>query len=84
MQYFMEKIAEEEAVTQLGSWWNKKSQNEIDIIALNEETKAATIIEVKPQARKISLEKLREKSVEFEKNLPGYQITYKGLSLDDM
>lgn len=83
-QYFMEKIAEEEAVTQIGSWWNKKSQNEIDIIALNEEKKAATIIEVKRQARKISLEKLREKSVEFEKNLPGYQITYKGLSLDDM
>lgn len=82
--YFMEKIAEEEDITQMGSWWNKRSQNEIDIITLNEAAKSATIMEVKRQAKKISLEKLREKSAEFEKNLPGYQIHYKGLSLDDM
>lgn len=49
--YFMEKIAEEEHITQIGSWWNKRSQNEIDIITLNEAAKSATIMEVKRQAK---------------------------------
>ena len=50
--YFMEKIAEEEHITQMGSWWNKKSQNEINIITLNEAAKSTTIMEVKRQAKK--------------------------------
>lgn len=82
--YFMDKIAEEEQVTQIGSGWNKKSQNEIDIITLNEAAKSATIMEVKRQGRRISLEKLREKSAEFVKSLPDYQIHYRVLSLEDM
>lgn len=82
--YFMDKIAEDGTATKIGSWWNKKSQNEIDIITLHEAAGTATIIEVKRQAKKINLEKLQEKSAEFVKNIPGYQLAYKGLSMDDM
>ena len=80
----MDKIAEDGTATKIGSWWNKKSQNEIDIITLHEAAGTATIIEVKRQAKKINLEKLQEKSAEFVKNIPGYQLAYKGLSMDDM
>ena len=43
-QYFMDKIAEEEDCTKIGGWWNKKSRNEIDIIALERDHKVRQYI----------------------------------------
>ena len=83
-QYFTEKIKEETQLTLLGGWWDKKSQNEIDIIAINGFSKICNIYEVKRKAEKINLKLLEEKANVFKKNIPGFSINLSGLSIDDM
>lgn len=70
--------------TKLGGWWDKKSQNEIDIITVNDFEKKCQIYEVKRQQKKINLTKTHEKADIFMQNLPGYSYTVKGLSMEDM
>ncbi len=83
-QYFTAKILEEETVSKIGGWWDKKSQNEIDIIATNDLEKSCKIYEVKRQSKKINLDQVRTKSEAFMENLDGYTCKTAGLSMEDM
>ncbi len=83
-QYFTAKLQEEGKLTKLGSWWDKKSMNEIDIIGLNDFEKKCQIYEVKRQAKKINLDLVREKAELFMQNLQDYEYEVLGLSMDDM
>jgi uncharacterized protein len=86
-RYFYTKLAEEKRFTHIGSYWDRKGEVEIDIIAVNELEKYAEFIEVKRNASQINLEKLREKSYIFLRatgKLKDYQISYRGFSLDNM
>lgn len=83
-QYFTEKINEEMHLTSIGGWWDKKSQNEIDIVAVNELDKTCHIFEVKRNAKKIDYKALEEKINALRSNVPGFEINMKGLSMDDM
>ena len=51
-RYFREKISEDEVVTHIGNYWDNKGENEIDIIALNDQEKKALIVEVKRNPKK--------------------------------
>ena len=68
----------------IGNYWESGNKNEIDIVALNELEKTALIAEVKRNPKKIRLTKLKEKVVKLEQKLKGYEIEYRGLSLDDL
>ena len=82
--YFTDKLQEKAQFTKIGGWWDKKSQNEIDIITVNDFEKKCQIYEVKRQQKKINLTKTQEKADIFMQNLPGYSYTVKGLSMEDM
>ena len=82
-KYFREKIAESERITDIGSYWDKKGENEIDLIALNDFDKTAVVAEVKRDPRKIQIAQLEAK-VNSIKNLAKYQVQLKGFSTDDM
>lgn len=82
--YFAAKITEEQKITKIGGWWDKKSQNEIDIIAVNDFDKTCSIYEVKRQEKKINLSKLEQKSKIFMQNLQDYKVQLQGLSMIDM
>ena len=69
------------------SWWDRKGENEIDILAENELTGKYAVCEVKRQGGKIDLAAVRKKceafrcaTGEWRKVVP----TYKALSLKDM
>lgn len=86
-RYFRTKLIEQKSITRIGGYWDRKGENEIDIIAVNELTKVADIIEVKQNATNIDMGKLTEKSVYFRKatgELTDYKINLKGLSMSDM
>lgn len=83
-KYFREKLAETGQFSLIGSYWEKGNQNEIDIIAIDEEKKYALFADVKRDASKINLAELKEKSFNIKKNLPNYKIDYKGYSLKDL
>lgn len=84
-RYFQDKLMETEQFTQVGNWWDRKGQNEIDLIAINEFDHSGIVAEIKRNAYKISLTKLQEKvSALPNKDFGAYDLELKGLSLDDM
>jgi len=84
-RYFRSKIMKEEQLSAIGSYWESGNQNEIDIVAVNEYEKSAIIAEVKRQKDKIRLDLLRKKARNLvNKELAGYQVEYRALSIEDM
>jgi len=86
-RYFREKLIEQGGFTKIGAFWDKTGQNEIDLIALNELDKTALIAEIKRNEQHIRYNDLKEKAGNMMAKtgqMTGYNIEYKGLSLDDM
>ncbi|MDR0833748.1 MAG: AAA family ATPase [Candidatus Symbiothrix sp.] len=84
-RYFREKIRKEENLSAIGAYWESGNRNEIDIVAINEYEKRAIIAEVKRNAEKINLNILQEKAETLvSKQLVGYTIEYRGLSMEEM
>jgi len=83
-RYFKEKIVATENISLIGSYWETGNQNEIDIVALNEYDKTAVLAEVKRNKEKINLHILQDKAKNLIRQLPGYSIEYRGLSIEDM
>lgn len=83
-KYFQAKTVEEERVTMIGSYWDNKGLNEIDLIALNDLDKTAIIAEVKRNPKKIDLNHLQVKVDSIKKELSKYKVQLQGLSLEDM
>lgn len=83
-KYFQSKTVEEERVTMIGSYWDNKGLNEIDLIALNDLDKTAIVAEVKRNPKKIDLNLLQAKVDSIKKELSKYKVQLKGLSLEDM
>ena len=86
--YFINKINEEKQVSKIGGWWDRKGQNEVDLIAVNDFEKTCDIYEVKGQANRINLSKLAEKvdilKTALKSELSGYSVKTAGLSMEDM
>ena len=83
-KYFREKISESVRVTEIGSYWDSKGENEIDIVALNDLDKTSIIAEVKRNAKKIDMVKLETKVKSIQKHLAKYKTDIIGLSMDNM
>ncbi len=83
-KYFMNKFKIEKKYSQIGNYWEKGNQNEIDIIAVNELEKSITFAEVKLNKNKINLKKLKEKSHKISNKFLSYKTHFIGLSLEDM
>ena len=84
-QYFRQKIGEEERVTLVGNYWDRKGMNEIDLIALNDIDKTALVAEVKRNADRYSPKLLQEKFDSIRSNFGKYgEVQLKGLSMQDM
>ena len=85
--YFIEVLKESGVYTRLGYWHDRKGENEIDIIAEDELDGKMEIIEVKRQAKNFDEDVLKCKSELFFKavgSFKGYDIIYRGLSIEDM
>lgn len=83
-QYFRQRWMEEERVTLVGNYWDRKGVNEIDMIALNDIDKTAVVAEVKRQRKKLNPSLLAEKVATIDKYLAKYTITQIGLTMEDM
>lgn len=83
-KYFKEKLMLSDEFSYIGSYWDRKGENEIDIIALNEIEKRALLAEVKLDKSKINLKILKKKAEKVLPHLKGYKIEYKGFGLGDV
>lgn len=86
-RYFRRVLIERKTYTRIGGWWDRKGENEIDIVAENELDNEATFFEVKRKASNIDMNLLEQKAAAFMRatgEFKGYDISYEGLSMDDM
>lgn len=84
-QYFRQKVSEEERVTTVGNYWDRKGKNEIDLIALNDIDKTAMVAEVKRNADRYDNKLLQEKYDTIRNNFRKYKdVKLVGLSMADM
>lgn len=86
-RYFHAKLAATGHYTRLGGWWDRRGENEIDLIAENELDRTATFYEVKRNSENISLPALEAKRDAFLRatgEYAGWSLTGQGLSLVDM
>lgn len=86
-KYFIQQMKELGRYTNIGSWWDRKGENEIDIIAIDEIKKTIDFFEVKRNKNEVDISVLKKKAEVFlTKNgeIAGYKQSYKGLSLEDM
>ena len=85
--YFHEVLKETGCYTRLGYWHDRRGENEIDIVAEDEVDNKIEFIEVKRQSKNFDEEVLKTKSESFMKAVGafnGYEINYRGLSIEDM
>lgn len=86
-QYFKEVMKESEQYTHIDSWWDRKGENEIDIIAADDIDKQVTFFEVKRQQKEINKQLLSEKIERFKEStgqFSKYHIIAEGLSMENM
>lgn len=86
-KYFRQLISESGKITRIGSWWDRKGNNEIDIVAENELDKTLIIGEVKRNIKNYEERRLKEKSLFFFDSVGNFRnrnILYKGFSMEDM
>ena len=85
--YFRWKFIEERRYTRMDSWWDRKGENEIDLVCDDETSGKLDFFEVKRDARRIDTAALERKSAAFFAKNPQMArrtISFGGLSVADM
>ena len=83
-KYFIEKLKLSNQYSEIGTYWERGNENEIDIVGINDDTKTILIAEVKRRSEKIDIYKLQEKAIKLVDKYKNYEVKYLGYSLDDM
>lgn len=87
-RYFADKAVESGLYTRIGQWWDRKGENEIDLIAANDIDRTVEIAEIKRNRDNASLGVLKDKAeVMLGRIAPmfaGFKATYVVLDLSDM
>ena len=83
-QYFQTMVMESGKYTNVGNWWNRKGNNEIDLIALNEFEHTGIVAEIKRNIHKINLSELERKVSDLPSEFNRYSLSTCAFSLQDM
>lgn len=86
-RYFREKFIESKEYSRIGGYWDRKGENEIDLIALNELDHTMIVAEIKRKSSNIDLDLLAQKSEHLTTalgELKDYTLTLAALSMEDM
>ena len=86
-RWFKEVMRESEQYTHIDSWWDRRGESEIDIIAADDLEKRVTFYEVKRQRDELDMKVLEDKVQRF-KEVTGeyrkYETDTAGLCMEDM
>ena len=86
-RYFREKFIESAQWTRIGSWWDRKGENEIDLIAENELERTYAVCEVKRDKSRVDIGLLKDKFAAFTKATGHWKRTnpqFLALGMEDM
>ena len=82
--YFRTRIGEEWTYTEVGGYWARDGTVRVDIVVFDDIDRKAHIIEVKRNPKKMDMNGLIVKGSRMASDLKGYEVTYAGLSMDDV
>ena len=82
--FFRQKFSETGMYNVVTNYWEKNGENEIDLIAVDDNEKKMVIAEVKRNPRKINLSELERKATGIVSLKKKYNVKYLALSLEDM
>jgi len=83
-KYFIEQLKLSYDYSHIGSYWERGNQNEIDIVAVNDEKHSILIAEVKRNPKKIDMKGLELKATKLMDKYKKYRYEFRGYSLEDM
>ncbi len=86
-RYFQRKLSESGEWSRLGNWWDRKGENELDIVAEDELSGRFLVAEVKRDKKRIDLDDVRERFELFAKTAglkKSIVPEIKAFSLEDM
>ena len=83
-KYFVEQLKLSYDYNDIGSYWERGNQNEIDIVAVNDEKKMMLIAEVKRNPKKIDIKVLEKKASKLMAKYKKYEYEFLGYSLADV
>jgi len=83
-RFFIERLKATGRFSAIGTYWERGNKNEIDIVAVDEAEKWILVAEVKRNAERIDLEALKKKAEKLLQKHRGYDVVYRGFSMDDM
>lgn len=82
--FFRQKFSETGMYNVVTNYWEKNGENEIDLIAVDDNEREMVIAEVKRNPRKINLSELERKATGIVSLKKKYNVRYMALSLEDM
>lgn len=86
-RYFHRVAMESGKFTRIGRWWDRRGENEIDMICEDELEDKAVFYEIKRQEDEISIGLLKQKTevmLRASGEFKDYEIAYEGLSMKEM
>lgn len=83
-KYFVNQLSKSEKYSDIGCYWERGNVNEIDIVAINSESKIIDLFEVKINPSKINLIELKRKAIKLQQKYPDYSFSFFGLSSEEM
>ena len=83
-KFFIEELSSTGKYSNIGTWWEKRNENEIDIVAIDEANRHLLLGEVKLNGAQIDIAELKRKPVNLLRDFPGYSVEYRGFSLSDI
>jgi AAA+ ATPase superfamily predicted ATPase len=83
-RYFIDKLVKSQKYSEIGTYWEKGNQNEIDIVAINNLNKVVDFFEIKKQKSAIKINHLEKKAEKIMQKFEGYSFGFYGLSMEDM
>ena len=86
-RYFHRVAMESGEFTRIGRWWDRRGENEIDMIAEDELNNRVIFYEIKRQAEEISIGVLKQRAevmLQATHQFKKYDISYKSLSMEEM
>ena len=86
-RYFFWKFVEDTHYVRMGGWWDRKGENEIDLVCEDEAKGKLDFYEIKREKNRISLKELERKAAAFFAKNPKLQesvVSHMGLSIEEM
>jgi AAA+ ATPase superfamily predicted ATPase len=83
-RFFQKILAETGRFNEIGAYWERDNQNEIDIVAINEMEKRILIAEIKMNKKRINLDVLTARAQPLLKHYPDYTPMFLALSIGDV